>query len=61
MRQSIDEWIFHSHWLQLRDNYPPDLQRKNKRDRRSVAPEAINKCALRWMHEWLNGLGELDG
>ena len=22
MRQSIDEWIFHSHWLLLRDNYP---------------------------------------
>ena len=57
--RSIDEWIFHS--VLLRDNYPPDRQRKNKRDRRSVALEAINKCALRWMHEWLNGLGELDG
>ena len=62
MRSVFDEWIFHSHCgTTERLNYPTYKGGKNKRDRRSVALEAINKCALRWMHEWLNGLGELDG
>ena len=59
--RSIDEWMFHSHCTTTERQLPDLQRRKNKRDRRSVAPEAINKCALRWMHEWLNGLGELDG